>query len=313
MDPVDIVNMALQELGSAPASSFTDTAYPQHKAITQYEISRKQVLRMIEWPRVTTRAPLKQMDEQACPWAASTQYYVGDRVTNDTLKTYKCTTAGVSDSAGGPTGTSTGITDNTVVWAYVEVSTVLVNWSHTALTDYVVGDLITADTFKVYKCVTAGTTAADSAPSGITSTQTDGTVVWDYYGAPPRQNHTVYSYRYIKPFDCLRVLKIPKAAEVYETDQGEQYTLEGITIYCNRDDADLKYLFDEEEPDRWDELCQTVVALHIAQAICMNATKKKDLTILLYQKYKDQKDIALGIARQEGKEAPPEPVRWENV
>lgn len=312
MDPVDIVNLALQEIGGLPATSISDTTYPASKAIAQYAISRPQVLRMIPWPRVTHRALIKNMDDQACPWAADTAYFIGDRVTNDTAKTYKCTTAGISDSSGGPTGTGSGIEDNTVVWEYVEASTALNNWSWQASTAYAVNDLVTNDTFKVYKCVTAGTSDASGGPTGVTAAIADNTVIWDYYGTPPR-NFTIYTYRYIKPPDCLRILKIPKDAEVYETDQGEQYSLEGITIYCDRNDADMKYLIDETDPDRWDELMHQTVALHVAQAIAMNVTGQKDLAVLMYQKWADQKELAEDVAIIEAKEAPPEPTRWEDA
>jgi len=51
-------------------------------------------------------------------WANSTAYVVGDRVTNAS-RVYQCTTAGTSAGSGGPTTTSTAITDGTVTWAYV--------------------------------------------------------------------------------------------------------------------------------------------------------------------------------------------------
>jgi hypothetical protein len=53
-------------------------------------------------------------------WAISTAYVVGQKVTNDSGKTYICDTAGTSAGAGGPTGTSTDITDGTARWDYVE-------------------------------------------------------------------------------------------------------------------------------------------------------------------------------------------------
>lgn len=62
------------------------------------------------------------IDERAVPdWAASTAYAVGDRVSNDDDKTYRCTTAGTSAAspATGPSGTGATIADGTVVWAYV--------------------------------------------------------------------------------------------------------------------------------------------------------------------------------------------------
>jgi hypothetical protein len=51
-------------------------------------------------------------------WTAATAYAIGDRVTNDSDKVYQATTGGTSAGSGGPTGTTTGIADNTVVWDY---------------------------------------------------------------------------------------------------------------------------------------------------------------------------------------------------
>lgn len=52
-------------------------------------------------------------------WQASTAYALTQQVNNGG-NVYKCTTAGTSASSGGPTGTGSGITDGTAVWAYVE-------------------------------------------------------------------------------------------------------------------------------------------------------------------------------------------------
>lgn len=54
----------------------------------------------------------------AAAWQAATAYSLGTLVLNDTNKIYVCKTAGTSAGSGGPTGTSTGITDNTVTWNY---------------------------------------------------------------------------------------------------------------------------------------------------------------------------------------------------
>lgn len=51
-------------------------------------------------------------------WAPDTAYTVGTRVVNGG-NIYECDTGGTSAASGGPTGTSSGITDNTVVWDYV--------------------------------------------------------------------------------------------------------------------------------------------------------------------------------------------------
>lgn len=52
-------------------------------------------------------------------WAVSTQYVEGALVSNDGGKVYVNRTAGQSASSGGPTGTSTSISDNSCSWDYV--------------------------------------------------------------------------------------------------------------------------------------------------------------------------------------------------
>lgn len=51
-------------------------------------------------------------------WIASTAVVV-DQLTVNGGNTYQCTTPGTTAASGGPTGTGTGITDGTAVWAYV--------------------------------------------------------------------------------------------------------------------------------------------------------------------------------------------------
>jgi lysophospholipase L1-like esterase len=51
-------------------------------------------------------------------WKASTAYAVGQQVFNAT-SVYRCTVAGTSASSGGPTGSSSSITDGSVTWAYM--------------------------------------------------------------------------------------------------------------------------------------------------------------------------------------------------
>lgn len=55
----------------------------------------------------------------AAAWAISTAYALGDKkLANGNV--YSCTTAGTSAGSGsGPSGTGSGITDGTAVWAYV--------------------------------------------------------------------------------------------------------------------------------------------------------------------------------------------------
>lgn len=51
-------------------------------------------------------------------WEAGKAYSTGDQVINDSNKLYTCVTAGTSAGSGGPTGTGSGITDNTAAWDY---------------------------------------------------------------------------------------------------------------------------------------------------------------------------------------------------
>ena len=56
-------------------------------------------------------------DNGKSAWVASTGYNAGDVVYNGT-RFYTATSSGTSDVAGGPSGTGTGIADNSVVWDY---------------------------------------------------------------------------------------------------------------------------------------------------------------------------------------------------
>ena len=312
MTNLEIVNRALRNLGSLPASSMADTAKNAARAITAYALCVPELLRLISWPSCSHRALMKNMIDQASPWTASHSYLLGERVTNDTDKTYRCTTAGIAAGSGGPTGTGSGITDGTVTWLYVEASTALVNWCHWPTTAYVVGDLVIWDAGKVYVCVVAGTTGAAAQPTGTAKTQVDGTVTWDYYGTPP-YNRTVYGYQYVVPYDCLRVLKIPSLAAAAETDQGVQYMREGNWLYCDQDNSFLKYTKNETDPTRWDSLLQETMALKIASEIAFDVTGKKELAVLAFQKFSGAYAGARVVALNEGAEGTPEVVRWDEV
>lgn len=57
------------------------------------------------------------VSQAASAWQASTAYALNAYVTNGG-RVYQATTGGTSAGSGGPTGTGSGISDNTVVWAY---------------------------------------------------------------------------------------------------------------------------------------------------------------------------------------------------
>lgn len=75
-------------------------------------------------------------------WVAATVYAAGAYVKNDGGKIYVCTVGGTSAGSGGPTGTGSGITDNTVTWNWLVTPdyNTIADWN-TAITT----NLVTAD------------------------------------------------------------------------------------------------------------------------------------------------------------------------
>lgn len=312
MTNLEIVNRALGMIGQSPASSMADTAVNPLRAITAYPLCRDEILAMADWPSCVRRVLAKNLNDQAVPWTILHAYEIGDRVTNDTSKTYTCITAGVSAAAGGPTGTTSDITDGTVHWAYVEASTALNNWCHHVSTAYVAGDLVTWDAGKVYACITTGTTAAATPPTGTSSDITDGTAHWAYYGTPPH-NRTIYGYQYVIPPDCLRIINLPKAGREAEADQGNQFIREGNWLYCDEDDAVVRYVRQEDDPTRWGILLQSAIPTRIAVDIAMPVTGKIEVLKTMAALLNTILSAAKSNALHEGAEGPPEEPRWEKV
>jgi hypothetical protein len=311
MQTLDIVNRALLFLGSHPADTMNDVAKNAARAISAYEKCRDEVLRMVPWTCCLKRELMKDTGEQATPWTASHTYGVGERVTNDTAKTYVCTDVGKSAAATGPTGTGTNITDGTVIWRYVEASTATVNWCHAVLTVYELGDLVSWDTGKVYMCTQAGTTAAANPPVGTGTDIIDGTVKWAYH-TTIKANRTVYAYQYVLPPDCLRVIKVPLSTGPKESTQGVQHTVEGKFLYCDQEESFLRYVY-RAEVSEWDSLLQGTVAFRIAAEIALDVTGQKDIQATAFQALSGQYASARAIAMGETQEGVPEVIRWEDV
>ena len=80
----------------------------------------------------TSAAVVKMQGSLGEPWAASKAYVLNQQVVNGG-NVYKCTTAGTSAASGGPSGTGTGITDNTAVWAYVDTADMTLDNSNIAV------------------------------------------------------------------------------------------------------------------------------------------------------------------------------------
>ena len=309
MTSLEVINRAIARLGGLQATSLADTAKTAARAVVAYAQARDETLRLIPWPCITRRARLLGWHNQATPWAASTAYAIGDRCTNDTAKTYQCSVAGTSAAAGGPTGTTTTITDGTVTWDYKEASTAANNWCWRASTAYIVGDVVSNNVGRVYVCITLGTSAISGGPTGETTDITDGSVHWRFYGKPG-ENLSTYDYTFIYPQDCLRLLKIMDQNSDDEEDPGAQYTRERICIHCNQDDSVAKYIVREEDPTNWDDLLQTCVVLKLAHEIALDCTGSKEIKADVFDEYKNMLATARNVAMSERVEGIEEPALW---
>lgn len=159
-------------------------------------------------------------------WEPNQTYSSWSMVLNDSESTsgagrlYLSQYGGTSDVSGGPTGTSSSITDGTITWKYIrdactnekDMFTFLINngwaghmpWTSNnvdinlgmyevgygypseyienweASTEYAVLDVVSNDGHKMYRCITAGTSDSISGPTGTGSDIIDGTVHWSY-------------------------------------------------------------------------------------------------------------------------------------
>ncbi len=98
-------------------------------------------------------------------WATTHAYVQGDLVSH-VGNVYSCTTGGTSAGSGGPTGTSTTITDGSVVWFYVAAGSAAVVVPITAIA---LGPVIGVDnTIKVINTPVGGLTTVNNA-LGVTT------------------------------------------------------------------------------------------------------------------------------------------------
>ena len=313
MTDLNIVNRALKFIGEAPADSMADTSRAAVAATSVYDTCRDEVLRMAPWTCCFKRRILRDTAEQATPWTNDHYYGVGERVTNDSSKTYICTDAGRSGTAasGGPTGSGTDIEDGSCTWDYVEVSTALVNWCHWVSTIYTLEDLVSWNTGKIYSCKQAGTSASSNPPVGIGDDIVDGTIRWAYYTTIP-YNSTVYAYQYVLPPDCLRVIKVPDSTALKESDQGVQYSVEGKFLYTDQADSILKYVY-RAPVSEWDALLQGTVAARIAAEIAKDVTGQVAIMNQAFSFLNAQYAAARVIAMGEAQEGAVEVVGWQDV
>lgn len=317
MTDLDIVNRALVRIGAAKATSMADTAKNASRAIEAYPGARDEILRMFDWPCISKRLELLDTADVACAWLASREYHEDDLVVNDTGKVYECVTAGTSAGSGGPTGTGTSITDGTCEWDYVDDDDTDVNWAWQASHAYLEGDVCANYDGRVYVCIDAGTSDSSGGPTTTALDITDNDVHWKYYGTIPEENLSGYSYCYLYPPDCLKLVRIlDNTLAAPESGKGADKRREGVFIYTDVEDAVAKYIRSCDGPDDptlWDSLLTRAVVLNLANTICYDITGKADLSSQVSNDFAQTLMMARQTALFEGSDSIAEPTRWEDA
>jgi hypothetical protein len=170
----------------------------------------------------------------------------------------------------------------------------------TASTEYTLNEYCVNDSDKLYVCITAGTSAGSCGPTGTNDDITDGTVHWKYVETVP-ENLTGKSYQYIIPYTCIRIIELMNDAS---------YVREGWFMYSNTEDAKIRFIYYEKDPDRWDDLLQTAVILRIAWAAALEVTGKKEKSDEMRGEFMTIVSTAEGVAKHEATEQRPPSAWW---
>lgn len=78
------------------------------------------------------------------------------------------------------------------------------------------------------------------------------------------------------PQDCLRVLEV----------RPEQYTLSGRSIFCQGDEAQLRYITDEEDVKKFDARFTEAFIVRLACKLCIPLINSLDADNALLEEYK---------------------------
>jgi hypothetical protein len=248
MTTANVANIALVEMGADMIVALTDQSKTAKTINLVFEIARDYVLRSHDWPSLTERGDLVDLEDN--DWETATAYEVGDYViSNDYV--YICTTGGTS-GATDPTGTGTEISDDTCIW------------------------------------------------SSVLAVPT---------------NNTGFDYMYLKPEDCVKIRRIGIDGDSVGTDEipGLDYSLEGSVIYCQSDEATIKYTRQETDPDEWDESIVELLVLKLiemtAVSILGNPEGGKASKDAMAQ-YLGRISALKGLSTKGSRERAPEPDLW---
>jgi hypothetical protein len=157
-------------------------------------------------------------------WAGSTAYTVGEYVKNDTgpIKNYICTTAGTSAAAGGPTGTSSAITDGTVVWSYVGIDEAIAATDNT--TSFDIEASTVADQFRVYSEFFSYLGMNDITPDGSPGISADLTAIQvennDWYSLHLTNNGKAVTLAAAAAIETQTKIFLPQSADIDIIESG---------------------------------------------------------------------------------------------
>jgi hypothetical protein len=155
----------------------------------------------------------------------------------------------------------------------------------------------------VYVCSTAGTSAGSGGPSGTGSDIEDGTVHWNYIAAL-ETNNTEYTYQYIKPYDSLRIISV---SDSYGKEH--VYRKEGMYLYSDTENALVRFIFRETDPEKWEELLRSAIILRLAWVISFPITQKENLSKAIQNEFLMVFSEARKATRQESQNRP-QPADW---
>jgi len=121
LDPDDALGVLLHGIGAITGTS-PKAAAPSEVVLTLTGTALTSILTGSQASTVSTLELFQTIAdallEELTPWAATTVYVPGDRVSNSS-RSYICVIGGTSAGSGGPSGTTDAEVDNTVTWRYI--------------------------------------------------------------------------------------------------------------------------------------------------------------------------------------------------
>ena len=108
-----------------------------------------------------------------------------------------------------------------------------------------------------------------------------------------------WSYEYTLPADFIRAVEINQN-DIF--DSVRHYEIESSKLLTDEDSVNLKYIFDQKDPRRFDPLFVEALSLRLASRIVVNLTGKHQLRQAFIEEYENvTKELAQQIDATESK------------